>query len=45
VDDWLRTCIAVLQDCRAPMTTALIALGTYLTVFVLFLHWWARFPR
>jgi len=27
------------------MTYALIALGSYVAVFVLFLHWWARFPR
>ena len=27
------------------MTIALIALGSYLAIFVLFLHWWARFPR
>ncbi len=40
-----RTCSTFLQDCRARMTNALIALGSYLAVLVLFLHWWARFPR
>jgi hypothetical protein len=38
-------CPPFLKDCRAAMTTALIALGSYLAAFVLFLHWWARFPR